>query len=140
MGASPENLKRSGSVLGRLSRLALLLSACVMLTNCGGGGGGSSTTPPTPPQPPPATEFLSQTDVQMLVQAAATAANSDSSVIAVVDRLGRILAVYKGPTAPATSPGTRNEEAVDIYKTVLRSYPQRDVASQAKASLRGVDQ
>jgi TolA-binding protein len=43
-------------------------------------------------------------------------------------RLGRI---YEGQN--------RNEEAVDIYKTVLRSYPQRDVASQAKASLRGLD-
>lgn len=34
----------------------------------------------------------------------------------------------------------RNEEAVDIYKTVLRSYPQRDVASQAKASMRSLNQ
>ncbi len=34
---------------------------------------------------------------------------------------------------------SRKEEAVDIYKTVIRSYPQRDVASQAKASLRGLD-
>ncbi len=33
----------------------------------------------------------------------------------------------------------RNEEAVDIYRTVLRSFPQRDVASQAKSSLRGMD-
>lgn len=33
----------------------------------------------------------------------------------------------------------RNEEAVDMYKTVLRSFPQRDVASQAKSSLRGLD-
>jgi TolA-binding protein len=33
----------------------------------------------------------------------------------------------------------RNEEAVDIYKTVLRSFPQRDVASQARASMRGMD-
>lgn len=33
----------------------------------------------------------------------------------------------------------RNDEAIDIYKTVLRSYPQRDVASQAKASLKGID-
>lgn len=33
----------------------------------------------------------------------------------------------------------RNGEAIDIYKTVLRSYPQRDVASQAKASLKGVE-
>jgi TolA-binding protein len=32
----------------------------------------------------------------------------------------------------------RAEDAVDLYKTVLRSYPQRDVAAQAKASLKGL--
>jgi TolA-binding protein len=32
----------------------------------------------------------------------------------------------------------RAEEAVDIYKTVLRSFPQRDVAEQALASLKGI--
>jgi uncharacterized protein GlcG (DUF336 family) len=145
MGASPENLKRSGSVLGRLSRLALLLSACVMLTNCGGGGGGSSTTPPPPPQPPPATEFLSQTDVQMLVQAAATAANSDSSVIAVVDRLGRILAVYKGPTAPATSPGNfgidipADDLAVSLARTgAFFSNDQAPLSSRTVRFISGI--
>ena len=44
-------------------------------------------------------------------------------------RLGRIYEVQN-----------RNEEAVDIYRTVMRSFPQRDVASQAKASMRGLDQ
>ncbi len=34
---------------------------------------------------------------------------------------------------------SRTEEAVDLYKTVLRSFPQRDIASQAKASLRGIE-
>jgi TolA-binding protein len=43
-------------------------------------------------------------------------------------RLGRIYEIQN-----------RAEEAVDIYRTVLRSFPQRDVASQAKASLRGMD-
>lgn len=43
-------------------------------------------------------------------------------------RLGRIFEMQN-----------RNEEAVDIYRTVLRSFPQRDVASQAKASLRGME-
>lgn len=43
-------------------------------------------------------------------------------------RLGRIYEVQN-----------RNDEAIDIYKTVLRSYPQRDVASQARTSLKGVD-
>lgn len=33
----------------------------------------------------------------------------------------------------------RAEDAVDIYRTVLRTFPQRDVASQAKASLKGLD-
>lgn len=33
----------------------------------------------------------------------------------------------------------RTEEAIDIYRAVLRSFPQRGVAAQAKASLRGLD-
>ncbi len=41
----------------------------------------------------------------MVVQAAATAAPSDAMAIAVVDRMGRILAVYVGPSAPPTSLG-----------------------------------
>jgi len=32
----------------------------------------------------------------------------------------------------------RASDAIDIYKTVLRTFPQREVASQAKASLAGV--
>lgn len=44
-------------------------------------------------------------------------------------RLGRIYEIQN-----------RNEEAIDIYRTVMRSFPQRDVASQAKASMRGLDQ
>jgi uncharacterized protein GlcG (DUF336 family) len=41
----------------------------------------------------------------MLVQAAANAAQSNAMTIAVVDRLGRILAVYKQPAAPPSLPG-----------------------------------
>jgi len=41
----------------------------------------------------------------MVVEAAATAAPSDAMAIAVVDRMGRILAVYVGPAAPVTAPG-----------------------------------
>ncbi len=43
-------------------------------------------------------------------------------------RLGRIYQVQN-----------RNEEAIEIFKTVMRSFPQRDVAAQAKASLKGID-
>jgi uncharacterized protein GlcG (DUF336 family) len=41
----------------------------------------------------------------MVVQAAATAVQSDAIAIGVVDRLGRILAVYVGPSAPPKSLG-----------------------------------
>ncbi len=33
----------------------------------------------------------------------------------------------------------RAEDAVDIYKTVMRSFPQHDVSEQARVSLRGLD-
>lgn len=122
MTASPDKVKTSGLVLREFLRLALIFPLCALLLNCGSSGGGGSTTTP-PVQPPPATAFLSQADVQMLVQAAATAANSDSSVIAVADRLGRVLAVYKGPSAPASSPGNfgvaipSDELAVSLART-----------------------
>lgn len=146
MTTSPEKLEPSGPVLRRFAPVALVFSFCAMLMNCGGGGGGgSSTTPPTPPQPPPATEFLSQADVQMLVQAAATAANSDSSVIAVVDRLGRILAVYKGPTAPATSPGNfgvaipSDDLAVSLARTgAFFSNDQAPLSSRTVRFISGI--
>src|ERR1700684_1827684 len=83
---------------------------CLVLAAFGGAGSGSggnsgSGSDGTSTNPPPATQTLSQADVQMVVQAASTAAQSDAMAIAVVDRMGRILAVYGGPSAPATSPG-----------------------------------
>src|ERR1700693_1248043 len=88
-------------------RVCLGVAFCLVLGACGGGGsgnggsggGGASTNPP------PATESLTQADVQMVVEAAATTAQSDAIAIAVVDRMGRPLAVDVGPPAPATSPG-----------------------------------
>ena len=70
----------------------LLTLACSRggLAACGGGGARR------PRRSSSRDETLSQADVQMLVEAAATAAPSDAMAIAVVDRLGRILAVYIG--------------------------------------------
>jgi uncharacterized protein GlcG (DUF336 family) len=78
-----------------------------VLGSCGGGSGssGSSGGGAPPPSPPAETETLSQADVQMVVEAAANAAQSDAMAIAVVDRVGRILAVYVGPSAPPTALG-----------------------------------
>ncbi len=144
MTASPDNVKPSGSVLREFLRLALIFSLCAMLLNCGSGSGGSTTTTP-PVQPPPATDFLSQADVQMLVQTAATAANSDSSVIAVVDRLGRVLAVYKGPSAPATATGNfgatipTGELAVSLARTgAFFSNDQAPLSSRTVRFISGI--
>jgi uncharacterized protein GlcG (DUF336 family) len=120
----------------------MILPLCLGLITCGGGAGG---TAPTPPQPPPATESLTQADVQMLVQAAATAAQSDALVIAVVDRLGRILAVYKGPSAPSTLPGNfavaipSDELAVSLARTgAFFSNDQAPLSSRTVRFISGI--
>lgn len=96
----------------RKSRLTSLLTAsALILASCGGGGGGTpgnqqgNPAPPPPPPPPgstqlydvPAQEALSAADVrQIIAQAAAEAsARGLPSVIAVTDRVGNVLAVYR---------------------------------------------
>src|SRR3984957_11308017 len=137
-----EIVKQKSSALRWLLRLGLILPLGVMMSSCGGGGG-STTTPP--PQPPPATDSLTQADVQMLVQAAATAAQSDSTVIAVVDRLGRILAVYKEPSAPATPPGNfgvvipSDDLAVSLARTgAFFSNDQAPLSSRTVRFISGI--
>lgn len=96
---------------GAVSGLALLL------TSCGGGGGTSSTTaPPTaPPAPPPtsaqasysvpALEALSVSDVETIIAQAVTEAEAQNLpvVIAVTDRPGNVLAVFRMNGASATT-------------------------------------
>ena len=53
--------------------------------------------------PLPDPVMLTSDDVAAVVQAAASSVNSDALVIAVTDRQGDILAIYKKPAAPATS-------------------------------------
>ena len=127
--------------------LWLGLTLCVGLTACGGGGGsdgeGGTSTPPPPP--PPATETLSQADVLMLVQAAATAAQSNAMSIAVVDRLGRILAIYKQPGAPTSLPGNfgapvpPEELAVSLARTAaFFSNDQAPLSSRTVRFISGI--
>lgn len=89
------------------------------LTACGGGGGGGSdggspspTPTPTATQTTPSSvytaptlESLSIADVQSVVARAATQAQTDSrpAVIAVVDRVGNVLALFRMAGAPATA-------------------------------------
>src|SRR5258707_11977312 len=74
------------------------LYACT--AGCGGVAGGlTSVIPPSP------TPNLATTDVTSLVQAAAQAADPNTMVIAVVDRAGNVLAVYRKPAASTLATG-----------------------------------
>jgi uncharacterized protein GlcG (DUF336 family) len=123
MNSSLEYIRQPRLLVRRIVRLGFILASCTWIGSCGGGGTGSPPVTPPPAQPPPATEQLSPIDVQMLVQAAATAAESDAIVIAVVDRLGNILGIYQPTTAPAMLPGNfgvltpSNELAVSLART-----------------------
>ena len=134
-------MKQTSSIRRGLFRLGWILPLGIMMSSCGGGGGSVTTPPP----PPPATDSLTQADVQMLVQAAAMSAQSDSMVIAVVDRLGRILAVYKEPSAPATTPGNfgvaipSDELAVSLARTgAFFSNDQAPLSSRTVRFISGI--
>ena len=116
-------------------------AACLVLTGCGGGSGSVSAPPPPPPVP----QVLTQADVSAVVQAAATAAQSDTMAIAVVDRLGRILAVYKGPSAPAQVTGNfgamvpTDDLAVSLARTgAFFSNDQAPLSSRTVRFISGV--
>ena len=107
--------------------------AALILTSCGGGGGGSTPTPvptPTPTPPPagnlfavPAAEALSTADVErVLAQAIAEAqARSLPAVIAVTDRVGNVLAVFRmnGARATATTAPAPNGVNIDAQNVTF---------------------
>lgn len=105
---------------GRLLKTAVALVAGSLLLNCGGGGGGSGTTPnqgaptPTPPTPPAALScegscatadsLLAAGDVERVVRQAVAEAKALNvgATIAVSDRVGNILAVYRTASVDAS--------------------------------------
>lgn len=104
-------------------RVSALSVALMLLASCGGGGGGGSNPPPPPtPTPPvtrlyavPAAEALSVADVERVVAQGVVEAQARAlpSVIAVTDRVGNVLAVYRmtGARATATTSAAGNPTA-----------------------------
>jgi len=122
--------------------MSFALGAALALSAC---GGAASSTAATPVAPPAVTPNLSAVQVQELVIAAAQAANLDTMVIAVSDRAGRVLAVYKKPSAPATTPGNfgvavdTSELAVSLARTAaFFSNDQAPISSRSVRFLSGV--
>jgi uncharacterized protein GlcG (DUF336 family) len=94
----------------------LILATALTLGACSGGSnsGSSAGTSPPPPQSTPdsgcsgfcanASSFLTQSDVQTVIAQAVNEAQAQGKpvVIAVVDRVGNVLGVYRMANAPAT--------------------------------------
>ena len=95
--------------MGRQQFRLLAVAATLTLAACGGGSNSGSPvgTSPPPPQPTPdsgcngscatAQSLLSTGDVQTVIAQAASEAQAQGkpAIIAVVDRVGNVLAVYK---------------------------------------------
>ncbi|HKO04581.1 MAG TPA: heme-binding protein [Candidatus Acidoferrales bacterium] len=84
-------------------------------------------------------------DVSNLVQAAAQAANDDTMIIAVVDRVGNPLAVYRKPSAPAMATGNfgnmvnANDLAVALARTAaFFSNDQAPLSSRTVRFISGI--
>src|SRR6266571_8707621 len=109
-------------------------------TGCGGAVGGlTSVTPPSP------TPNLTAADVTTLIQAAAQSADPNTMAIAVVDRSGNILAVYREPAAPTLAMGNfgvqvdTNELAVSLARTAaFFSNDQAPLSSRTVRFISGI--
>jgi uncharacterized protein GlcG (DUF336 family) len=120
--------------LGAVGVLALILSGC--------GGGSSMVATPAPPAP--AAQPLQVADVQQIVQAAVNTANMDM-VVAVVDRAGFVLGVFRTQNAPATAVGNfsatvnANDLAVALARTgAFFSNDQAPLSSRTVRFISGI--
>jgi uncharacterized protein GlcG (DUF336 family) len=121
--------------VGIAAMLTFLLMGC---------GGGSSVTVP-PPVTTPAAATLTASDVDSIVRAAAAATSPTTAVIAVVDRAGNILALYRKPDAPPTVTGnfstqvSANDVAVGLARTAaFFSNDQAPLTSRTVRFISGV--
>ena len=123
----------------RVSFFAFLLAAVLCLSSCGGAVSSLISV-----APPPASN-LTAADVTALIQAAAQAADPNTMVIAVVDRAGRILGVYRKPAAPSLATGNfgaqrdTNELAISLARTgAFFSNDQAPLSSRTVRFISGI--
>jgi uncharacterized protein GlcG (DUF336 family) len=114
--------------------LALTVVGCASLA------GSLSSAPP-----PPVVQSLTAADVAALIQTAAQAADPNTKVIAVVDRSGNVLGVYRKPSAPSLVAGNfsaqvdANELAVSLARTAaFFSNDQAPLSSRTVRFLSGI--
>ncbi len=125
--------------LGILLALGVAGVLALLLVGCGGG----SATPIAPPPIAPV-QALQIADVQKIVQAAVNSANVDM-VVAVVDRAGFVLGVFRTQNAPATAVGNfgqslnANDVAVALARTgAFFSNDQAPLSSRTVRFISGI--
>jgi uncharacterized protein GlcG (DUF336 family) len=121
--------------------LGITAALVVLLAGCGSGGANTSTSGATTVTPAATVGApLSAAEVETLVETAASAANDDRMVIAVVDRRGDVLAVYRKASAGATDIGNYgatvdvNDLAVSLARTA--AYFSNDQAPLSSRTVR----
>src|SRR5882762_3823736 len=104
-------------ILGIFLALGIAGALAILLIGCGGG----SSAPVAPP-PIPAVQALQVADVQNIVQAALNSVNVDM-VVALVDRAGFVLGLFRTQNAPATATGnfTQVQNANDVAVALART-------------------
>jgi uncharacterized protein GlcG (DUF336 family) len=140
--ASHRALDQRKKILVLTAALALGLAGTLALLLAGCGGGNSAAIPPPPPTP--AVQPLKIADVQKIVQAAVNSVNVDMAV-AVVDRAGFVLGVFRTPNAPATTTGNfgatvdANDLAVALARTgAFFSNNQAPLSSRTVRFISGI--
>src|SRR3990170_1081219 len=120
-----------------------LVLGCGLAGGLAGCGGGVANAPAPAPAAP--AQNLTAADVTALTQAAAEGADANTMVIAVVDRAGRVLGVYRKPSAPALAAGNfgalvdTNELAVSLARTAaFFSNDQAPLSSRTVRYISGI--
>jgi uncharacterized protein GlcG (DUF336 family) len=125
--------------LGIFLALGIALALVMIIAGCGGG----SSAPVVPP-PVAAVQALQVADVQNIVQAAVNSVNVDM-VVAVVDRAGFVLGVFRTQNAPAMALGNfgqaqnANDVAVALARTAaFFSNDQAPLSSRTVRFISGI--
>jgi uncharacterized protein GlcG (DUF336 family) len=124
--------------LGVFLALGIALALVMIIIGCGGGSSLAVATPVASVQP------LQVADVQNIVQAAVNSVNVDMTV-AVVDRAGFVLGVFRTQNAPATAAGNfgqvqnANDVAVALARTgAFFSNDQAPLSSRTVRFISGI--
>jgi len=126
-------------VLGVVLALGLAGLLAFLLMGCSGG-----TSAPVSPPPQPVVQPLQASDVQTIVQAAVNSVNVDM-IVAVVDRAGFVLGVFRTQNAPTTAAGNfgetqnANDLAVALARTgAFFSNDQAPLSSRTVRFISGI--